>query len=96
MGDEVQATVIRTDDGQGNILLSKVEANDVLAWEKLKQYKEEGTVLDGHGKRHRQRRRHRLCGRNPRIHPGFQTFFVLCGRPEHLPESAHPGTGIRY
>lgn len=46
MGDEVQATVIRTDDGHGNILLSKVEANDVLAWEKLKQYKEEGTVLD--------------------------------------------------
>ena len=46
VGDEVQATVIRTDDGQGNILLSKVEANDVLAWEKLKQYKEEGTVLD--------------------------------------------------
>lgn len=46
VGDEVQATVIHTDDGHGNILLSKVEANDVLAWEKLKQYKEEGTVLD--------------------------------------------------
>lgn len=46
VGDEVQATVIHTDDGQGNILLSKVEANDVLSWEKLKQYKEEGTVLD--------------------------------------------------
>lgn len=46
VGDEVQATVVRTDDGHGNILLSKVEANDVLSWQKLNQYKEEGTVLD--------------------------------------------------
>ena len=36
-GDEVTATVVKTDDGEGNILLSRVEANDVLAWEKLKQ-----------------------------------------------------------
>lgn len=45
-GDEVTATVIRTDDGQGNILLSRVEANDVLAWDKLKQMQEEKTVID--------------------------------------------------
>ena len=30
-GDEVSATVVRKDDGNGNILLSKVEATDVLA-----------------------------------------------------------------
>ena len=30
-GDEVSATVVRKDDGQGNILLSRVEAVDVLA-----------------------------------------------------------------
>ena len=35
-GDEVSATVVRKDDGQGNILLSRVEAVDVLAWDKLK------------------------------------------------------------
>lgn len=46
VGDEVSATVIRKDDGNGNILLSKVEADDVLAWEKLQQLKEEETVLD--------------------------------------------------
>lgn len=46
VGDEVSATVIRKDDGQGNILLSRIEANDILAWDKLKQLKEEGTVLD--------------------------------------------------
>ncbi|MGI6011892.1 MAG: 30S ribosomal protein S1 [Ruminococcus sp.] len=45
-GDEVTATVVKTDDGQGNILLSRVEANDVLAWEKLKQLQEEKTVID--------------------------------------------------
>lgn len=45
-GDEVSATVIRKDDGHGNILLSRVSAADVLAWEKLKELKESGEVLD--------------------------------------------------
>ena len=45
-GDEVSATVIRTDDGQGNILLSRVEAADVLAWDKLQEVKESGEILD--------------------------------------------------
>ena len=31
VGDQVSATVVRTDDGHGNILLSRVEATDVLA-----------------------------------------------------------------
>lgn len=46
VGEEVSATVVKKDDGHGNILLSRVEANDVLAWDKLKQLKEEETVLD--------------------------------------------------
>lgn len=45
-GDEVSATVVKTDDGHGNILLSKVEATDVLAWDKLKELKESGEILD--------------------------------------------------
>ncbi|MDY3015565.1 S1 RNA-binding domain-containing protein [Blautia sp.] len=45
-GDEVSATVVRTDDGNGNILLSRVEASDILAWEKIREYKESGEVLD--------------------------------------------------
>lgn len=44
-GDVIEATVIKTDDGAGNILLSKKEANDVLAWEKLKQMSEEETTV---------------------------------------------------
>ncbi len=46
VGDEVTATVIKKDDGQGHILLSRVLANDVLAWDKLEQLKEDKTVLD--------------------------------------------------
>ncbi|MFR3030477.1 MAG: S1 RNA-binding domain-containing protein [Blautia sp.] len=45
-GDEIQAMVMRKDDGNGNILLSKVKADDVLAWEKLQKLREEKTVLD--------------------------------------------------
>ncbi len=43
MGDEIEATVVSMDDGQGNILLSKKEANDVLSWDVLTQMMEEKT-----------------------------------------------------
>lgn len=46
IGEEVSATVVKKDNGRGNILLSRVEANDVLAWDKLKELKENKTVLD--------------------------------------------------
>lgn len=46
VGDEVAATVIKRDDGHGNILLSKVEATDVLAWDKLAQLKESKEVIN--------------------------------------------------
>lgn len=45
-GDEIEATVIKTDDGNGNILLSKKEANAVLAWDILNQYMTEKRDLD--------------------------------------------------
>lgn len=44
VGDEIEATVIRRDDGQGNMELSRKEANDTLAWEKLVEMLEAGTV----------------------------------------------------
>ena len=46
VGDEVSATVVRTDDGHGNILLSRVEATEVLAWDRLKEMKASGEVID--------------------------------------------------
>lgn len=45
-GDEVTATVLRTDDGQGHILLSRKAAANELAWKKLQEYMDEKTVLD--------------------------------------------------
>lgn len=45
-GEEIQATVLRKDDGQGNILLSRAEAAEVLAWDKLKELQESGEALD--------------------------------------------------
>ncbi len=44
-GDVIEATVVRMDDGQGNILLSKKEANAVLAWDVLTGYMEEKKTL---------------------------------------------------
>lgn len=42
-GDEIEATVVSMDDGQGNILLSRKEANDLLSWDVLTQMMEEKT-----------------------------------------------------
>lgn len=41
IGDVMEATVVKVDDGHGNIQLSKKDANAVLAWDVLKQYKED-------------------------------------------------------
>lgn len=46
LGDEVEAKVISSDDGNGHILLSKKEANKILAWEKIKSLMEDKTRLN--------------------------------------------------
>lgn len=45
VGDKIEATVIKRDDGAGNILLSCVEAAEVIGWDKLATYLEEKTIL---------------------------------------------------
>lgn len=45
VGDLVQAMIIREDDGNGNILLSKKQADDILAWDKLEQAMEAHQVF---------------------------------------------------
>lgn len=45
IGDEIEATVIKKDDGQGNIELSRKEANDVLAWDKLQEMLAQETIV---------------------------------------------------
>lgn len=37
IGQEISATVVSTDDGKGNIKLSKKQATQVLAWDKLEE-----------------------------------------------------------
>ena len=44
-GDVIEATVVALDDGAGNIELSKKEANDVLAWDKLKELMAQDAVV---------------------------------------------------
>ena len=46
-GDELTASVIRADDGDGNILLSRKDADDILAWERLKEAIAEKKVYHG-------------------------------------------------
>lgn len=45
VGEVIEATVVKMDDGQGNILLSKKAANYVLAWDVLKNYMAENKNL---------------------------------------------------
>ncbi len=41
IGSVIEATVVRTDDGAGNIQLSCKEAKDILSWDILKKYLDE-------------------------------------------------------
>lgn len=45
IGDEIEGTVVRVDDGAGNIELSVKEANNVLAWDKLQELLEQETIV---------------------------------------------------
>lgn len=45
VGDEVEASVVRMDDGNGNIQLSRVEANDMLAWDKFRDMQAQEKVV---------------------------------------------------
>lgn len=45
VGDVIEGTVVKKDDGAGNIQMSRVEASEELGWDKFKQYMEENTAL---------------------------------------------------
>ena len=44
-GDEITATVMATNDGEGNMVLSRKEANAVLAWDRLRQMMEDREIV---------------------------------------------------
>lgn len=45
LGEEISATVLQEDDGHGNILLSRKQADDILAWEHLIEARDSKKVL---------------------------------------------------
>lgn len=45
-GDLLTATVNQTDDGEGNVVLSRKEANDRMTWEHFRQLLDERTPLE--------------------------------------------------
>lgn len=47
IGDQFRAIVQNPDDGAGNIILSKKEADKEFAWEKLEQMQEAAEVIEG-------------------------------------------------
>ena len=46
-GDEIEVFVVRVNDADGNIILSKRKLDSVKTWEAVKKAFEEGTVLEG-------------------------------------------------
>ncbi len=47
VGDEIEVFVVRVNDADGNIMLSKRKLDTVKTWENVKKAAEEGTVLEG-------------------------------------------------
>ena len=47
VGDEIEVFVVRVNDADGNIMLSKRKLDTVKTWENVKKAQEEGTVLEG-------------------------------------------------
>lgn len=45
IGDNIEAIVLQADDGKGNVECSLKEANEISAWEHLKELKEQETVV---------------------------------------------------
>lgn len=44
-GDTITATVVAMNNGEGSLVLSRKEANDMMAWEKLQKMMEERTIV---------------------------------------------------
>lgn len=71
IGDKLEGTVVKKDDGAGNIALSCVEAAQTLGWDRLLAYQEEKKDTYGKGERGGKSGRCGIRGGNPRIYPGF-------------------------
>lgn len=45
-GDEITATVLKADDGRGHVLLSRKEANDMAAWDRMEKCLEDKSPIE--------------------------------------------------
>lgn len=46
IGDKISALVIKEDDSNGNLILSKKKADDILAWDELEEFKDNKTIIN--------------------------------------------------
>lgn len=46
VGDKIHACVVKVNDGEGNVLLSKKKADEILAWDELKSMFDKETVFE--------------------------------------------------
>lgn len=44
-GDEIDVYIMKTDDGEGNVVLSKKRADQIVVWDELEAAKEAGTAI---------------------------------------------------
>ncbi len=77
-GEELEAVVVSMDDGQGNILLSRKEANETLGWDVLQNDLEERRTFRK-GNRSSQWRSSSVCRGNTGLYPGIPAGPFLCG-----------------
>lgn len=47
VGDEIEVFVVRVNDADGNIMLSKRKLDSIKTWSNIQKFYEEGTVLEG-------------------------------------------------
>lgn len=45
-GDEIQCMIMKLNDGEGNVILSKKEADSIKLWENLEKYKNSKRIMD--------------------------------------------------
>lgn len=78
VGDQVKAVVLREDDGKGSILLSKKQADDILAWDRLKELLESKEAVTVKLPVCSQWRHGYLSGRHSCLYTGISAGFKLC------------------
>lgn len=92
-GDLLTATVIQTDDGEGNVVLSCKEANDRMTWEHFRQLLDERTPLEVTISEVVNGRCGCDGGRRARLYTGVETGCSVCRGSGQLEWKEDSGAG---